>query len=27
MKFTEKMMDYIFDELGLDRKLKVKDKE
>lgn len=27
MKFNEKMMDYIFDELGLDRKLKVKDKE
>ena len=27
MKFTEKMFDFLFDELKLDRKLKVKDKE
>ncbi len=27
MKFTEKMFDFLFDELWLDRKLKVKDKE
>jgi len=27
MEFAEKMMDYIFDELKLDRKIKIKDKE
>ena len=27
MKFTEKMFDFLFDELKLDRKLKVKDKD
>jgi len=27
MKFTEKMLDYIFDTLKIPRKLKVKDKD
>ncbi len=27
MKFTEKMFDYLFDKLGLSKKLNVKDKE
>ena len=27
MKFTEKMFDYIFDEMKLDRKVKIKDKD
>jgi lysyl-tRNA synthetase class II len=27
MHFTEEMFDYIFDQLGIPRKLKVKDKD
>jgi len=27
IKFTENMMDYIFDKLNLDKKVKIKDKE
>jgi lysyl-tRNA synthetase class 2 len=27
MKFTEKMFDYLFDQLGLSKKLNVKDKQ
>ena len=27
MKFTEEMFDYLFEHLGLEKKLKVKDKD